>query len=107
MKNANLSLKSWWFTLLGLLMALYWAGCVGTVAETQKKGMAPIADGEYVVPKKPVDRHAIGWAWSKQFGPVEGFTNILFLTLCPVQAMYACDLHVYGLYTGWPSRLKI
>jgi hypothetical protein len=71
MKNPNLTPKSWWFTLVGLLMALFWAGCVGTVAETQKKGMAPIADEEYVVPKKPVDRHAIGWAWSKQFGPVE------------------------------------
>jgi hypothetical protein len=71
MENPSLSPKSWWFILLGLLMALFWAGCVGTVAETQRKGMAPIAGGEYVVPKKPVDRHAIGWAWSKQFGPVE------------------------------------
>ena len=34
------------------------------------------------------------------------FTNILFLTLCPVQAIYACDLHVYGLYTGWPSKAE-
>jgi hypothetical protein len=33
--------------------------------------MTPIADEEYVVPPKPVDRHAIGWAWSRQFGPVE------------------------------------
>ena len=71
MKNANLTPISWLFTLVGLLLFLFAAGCVGTVAETQKKGMAPIADEEYVVPKKPVDRHAIGWAWSKQFGPVE------------------------------------
>ncbi len=59
------------FILLGLLTVLLLAGCAGTVAETQKKGMAPIAGGEYVIPQKPVDRHAIGWAWSKQFGPVE------------------------------------
>ena len=56
---------------MGLLTVFILAGCAGTVAETQKKGIAPIADGDYVVPKKPVDRHAIGWAWSKQFGPVE------------------------------------
>jgi len=61
----------WGFVLAGLLTVFILAGCAGTVAETQKKGIAPIADGEYVVPKKPVDRHAIGWAWSKQFGPVE------------------------------------
>jgi hypothetical protein len=71
MKNANHTLKPRWIPIAGLLMGLFCAGCVGTVAETQKKGMAPIADEEYVVPKKPVDRHAIGWAWSKQFGPVE------------------------------------
>ncbi len=71
MRHANLGSKSWWFILLGLPMALFLGGCVGTVAETQRKGMAPIADGEYIVPKRPVDRHAIGWAWSKQFGPVE------------------------------------
>ncbi len=71
MKRVKFTPKSWWFTFWGLSMALLWFGCVGSVAETEKKGIAPIADGEYVVPKKPVDRHAIGWAWSKQFGPVE------------------------------------
>jgi hypothetical protein len=70
-KTPNLPPKSSWRTLLNLLVAFFVAGCVGTVAETQKKGIAPIADEEYVIPKKPVDRHAIGWAWSKQFGPVE------------------------------------
>ncbi len=71
MKRVKFTPKSWWFTFWGLSMTLLWSGCVGSVAEPQKKGIAPIADGEYVVPKKPVDRHAIGWAWSKQFGPVE------------------------------------
>jgi len=42
-----------------------------TVVETQRKEIIPVTNGEYVVPTKPVDRHAIGWAWSKQFGPVE------------------------------------
>ncbi len=59
------------FAFVGLLAVFLLGGCAGTVLETQKKGIAPIADEEYVVPKKPVDRHAIGWAWSKQFGPVE------------------------------------
>jgi len=49
-------------------------GCVstgGSAMETHKKGMESVTDEEYVIPKKPVDRHFIGSAWSKQFGPVE------------------------------------
>ena len=71
MKKATFISMVWLFTLVGLLTAFLLSGCAGSIAETQKRGMAPIADAEYVVPKKPVDRHAIGWAWSKQFGPVE------------------------------------
>jgi len=46
-------------------------GCKATTKDTYKKGMEPLADKEYFLPKKPVDRHYIGYAWSKQFGPVE------------------------------------
>jgi hypothetical protein len=50
------------------------SGCVstgGTAMEAHKKGMEGITQDEYIVAKKPVDRHFIGAAWSKQFGPVE------------------------------------
>ncbi len=48
------------------------AGCAKTAAlESHRKGMESIAEKEYFIPKKPVDRHYIGCAWSKQFGPVE------------------------------------
>jgi len=33
--------------------------------------MKSITEKEYFIPRKPVDRHYIGCAWSKQFGPVE------------------------------------
>jgi hypothetical protein len=62
--------------LFALLMAavLILAGCVttsGTALESHKKGIESIAQNEYIIPTKPVDRHYIGCAWSKQFGPVE------------------------------------
>jgi hypothetical protein len=46
-------------------------GCATTPMETHQKGMESITEKEYFIPKKPVDRHYIGCAWSKQFGPVE------------------------------------
>jgi hypothetical protein len=39
--------------------------------ESHKKGMGSLTGDEYVTPKKPVDRHYIGSAWSRQFGPIE------------------------------------
>ncbi len=33
--------------------------------------MESLTENEYFIPKKPIDRHFIGCAWSKQFGPVE------------------------------------
>jgi len=62
--------------IFALLMAavLILAGCVstsGTALESHKKGIEGIAEKEFFIPKKPVDRHYIGSAWSKQFGPVE------------------------------------
>jgi hypothetical protein len=49
----------------------YLGGCATAPMETHQKGMESITEKEYFVPKKPVDRHYIGCAWSKQFGPVE------------------------------------
>ena len=58
-----------------LLMAtIIFMGCVstsGTAMESHRKGIEGITEKEYFIPKKPVDRHYIGCAWSKQFGPVE------------------------------------
>ena len=53
------------------IIATTLVGCKATTKDTYKKGMEPLADKEYFLPKKPVDRHYIGFAWSKQFGPVE------------------------------------
>ncbi|MGA1839605.1 MAG: hypothetical protein ACMUIU_03180 [bacterium] len=35
------------------------------------KAMSTFTESEYQIPKVPVDRHYIGYAWSKQFGPVK------------------------------------
>jgi len=39
--------------------------------EAYRKGLEPLTEEGYVTPTKPVDRHYIGYAWSRQFGPVE------------------------------------
>ncbi len=62
------------FGTVVLTTAMLFSGCVstgGTAMQTHKKGMESVTDEEYVIPKKPIDRHSIGSAWSKQFGPVE------------------------------------
>jgi len=46
-------------------------GCASTAMEAHQKGVETVAEKEYFIPKKPVDRHYIGCAWSKQFGPIE------------------------------------
>ena len=46
-------------------------GCATTAMETHQMGMESLTEKEYFIPGKPVDRHFIGCAWSKQFGPVE------------------------------------
>ena len=56
--------------ILGIFIIIL-MGCATTPMETHQKGMESITEKEYFVPKKPVDRHYIGCAWSKQFGPVE------------------------------------
>jgi hypothetical protein len=47
------------------------SGCATTPMKTHQKGMESLTEKEYFIPKRPVDRHYIGCAWSKQFGPVE------------------------------------
>jgi hypothetical protein len=57
-----------------LMAAMIFTGCVstsGTAMESHRKGIEGVTEKEYFIPKKPVDRHYIGCAWSKQFGPVE------------------------------------
>lgn len=39
--------------------------------EAHRKGLEPLTEEGYFAPKKPVARHYIGYAWSRQFGPVE------------------------------------
>jgi hypothetical protein len=59
------------FTLVLLIVLLHLTGCATTAIEAHKKGIETVAEKEYFIPKKPVDRHYIGCAWSKQFGPIE------------------------------------
>ena len=60
------------FTLVFFIFSLcHLTGCATTAIEAHKKGVETVAEKEYFIPKKPVDRHYIGCAWSKQFGPIE------------------------------------
>jgi hypothetical protein len=61
-------------TLIIVCASFFLGGCVsvgGSAMESHKKGMGSLTENEYVTPKKPVDRHYIGSAWSRQFGPIE------------------------------------
>ncbi|MGZ3590197.1 MAG: hypothetical protein ACXU99_06010 [Thermodesulfobacteriota bacterium] len=57
--------------MLAMSLIIPLVGCATTPMETHKKGMESLTEKEYFIPKKPIDRHFIGCAWSKQFGPVE------------------------------------
>ncbi len=57
--------------LIMFIIILYLTGCAVAPMETHKKGLESLTEEEYSIPKKPVDRHFIGCAWSKQFGPLE------------------------------------
>ncbi len=52
------------------VLFLFIIGCGGTALQGHKQALENITEDEYVIPKKPVDRHYIGYAWSRQFGPV-------------------------------------
>ena len=55
------------FALLGLALS----GCVGgTALQSHTETVGEMTEEEYMITKRPVDRHYIGAAWSKQFGPV-------------------------------------
>lgn len=63
-----------YYVLFAAATSIALSGCVstsGTAMDTHKKGMESVTEEEYVIPKKPIDKHSIGCAWSKQFGPVE------------------------------------
>jgi len=44
---------------------------MGTAMKSHQEAIGSVMEEEYIVPKKPIDRHFIGCAWSKQFGPIE------------------------------------
>ena len=57
-----------------VIFITYISGCVstsGTAMKSHQESMGSVMENEYVIPKKPIDRHYIGCAWSKQFGPIE------------------------------------
>ncbi|HIJ95250.1 MAG TPA: hypothetical protein HPP94_05865 [Desulfuromonadales bacterium] len=61
-------------TALAAVLIMSISGCVstgGSAIETHNKGLSGLTENDYVPAKKPIDRHFIGAAWSKQFGPVE------------------------------------
>ena len=56
------------------LAAILPAGCAAPevkATEAHRKGLEPLTEDGYFAPPKPVDRNYIGYAWSRQFGPVE------------------------------------
>ena len=54
-----------------VLLGLALSGCVGgTALQSHTDTVGEMTEEEYMVTKRPVDRHYIGAAWSKQFGPV-------------------------------------
>jgi hypothetical protein len=57
--------------MLTMFIIIPFTGCAVTPMEAHKKGMESLTEKEYFIPKKPIDRHFIGCAWSKQFGPIE------------------------------------
>ncbi len=59
--------------VLTCVISLLLAGCAGTgtALKRHQKKMGSVMGNEYHIPKRPVDRHYIGCAWSKQFGPIE------------------------------------
>ena len=60
-----------------VLAAILPVGCAAPeiqATEAHRKGLEPLTEDGYFVPPKPVDRSYIGYAWSRQFGPVEDAT---------------------------------
>jgi len=78
MKLGTIKYLSISLPLFSLIIALSLPACVQTgknAIETHSDNMKGIAGSEYHIPKRPIDRHFIGAAWSKQFGPIEDKTR--------------------------------
>jgi hypothetical protein len=73
--------------------------------ESHQKGMGSLLEEEYFIPKRPVDRHNIGCAWSKQFGPVEdpASSDIRIKTERSFDTMKQHFAYNAGLYLGGQS----
>lgn len=57
--------------LAGLMVSVCLSGCVGgTAVQSHVNTVGEMTEDEYMITKRPVDRHYIGAEWSKQFGPV-------------------------------------
>lgn len=72
MKANRSHLPPLWF--LFFLLTIHPWGCAAPevkATEAHKKGLEPLTEDGYFAPPKPVDRNYIGYAWSRQFGPVE------------------------------------
>lgn len=73
----SMKMKATAYTLC-ITGAAIFSGCVytgGSAIDTHSKGMGAITQDDYFAAKKPIDRHFIGSAWSKQFGPVDDPTQ--------------------------------
>jgi hypothetical protein len=65
------------FLTVLFVVATLAAGCAGPevkATEAHRKGLEPLTEDGYFAPPKPVDRSYIGYAWSRQFGPVGDVT---------------------------------
>ncbi|MBC8458215.1 MAG: hypothetical protein H8D67_09495 [Deltaproteobacteria bacterium] len=60
--------------VVALIPVIALSSCAGTTGSAMKRHqdkLGNIMEKECHIPKRPVDRHYIGCAWSKQFGPIE------------------------------------
>ncbi len=69
-KIKNLAVMDLFIVLLCIMFFL--AGCTAKPAmKGHQAKIGAVMGKEYHIPKRPVDRHFIGHAWSKQFGPID------------------------------------
>lgn len=69
-KMKNLAVMDLFIVLPCIMFFL--AGCTAKPAmKGHQAKIGAVMGKEYHIPKRPVDRHFIGHAWSKQFGPID------------------------------------